>query len=360
MSTTAESRAAASTGPNFAVPGEPDAAFYGRLGEAHLAPLWRVPGTDAPEPVVTDVPHVWHRRDVMALMDEAATAVDLGGESDRRALNAVNPARRKGTTHTMIAGYQLVLPGETAPAHRHTPSAIRLMLSGSGHTMVEGEPMLMNPGDLILTPGWTWHDHRNDGDEPMLWLDALDVPFVQTMNAQFYEDFPGKQLQPLTQAEDASTNRYGTGMVPYGTRSKTLHSPLTKYPYAATKEALAKLRVDEGSPEHGVELEFTNPLTGGPVLPTMACGMHLVPAGNAAITRRHTSSVIFCAVEGTGHTVIDGERFDWEQHDFLAIPSWSTYRHVADDGADAVLFSMNDRPLYEPFGLYREEREEQS
>lgn len=342
---------------SFAQAGEPDADFYDRLAAAHLAPLWRVPGTDAPEPVVTDVPHVWHRRDVMALMDEASTVVDLGGESDRRALNAVNPTRRKGTTHTIIAGYQLVMPGETAPAHRHTPSAIRLMLSGRGHTMVEGEPMLMEPGDLVLTPGWTWHDHRNDGDEPMLWLDGLDVPFVQGLNAQFYEDFPGKRLQPPTQGEDASTLRYGTGMVPYGARPQRPHSPLTKYPYAETKAALAKLRADQADPSHGVELEFVNPLTGGPVVPTLTCGMHLVPAGRSSLRRRHTSSAVWCVTEGSGHTIIDGERYDWEQHDFFAVPSWSTYQHVADEGTDAVLFSMNDRPVYEPFGLYREEIE---
>jgi len=258
----------------------------------------------------------------------------------------------------MIAGYQLVLPGETAPAHRHTPAAIRLMLSGRGHTMVEGEPMLMAPGDLVLTPGWTWHDHRNDGDEPMLWLDGLDVPFVQGMNAQFYEDFPGKQLQPLTQGEDASTHRYRAGMVPYGARPQHRHSPLTKYPYVQTLEALAKLRADQGDPSHGVEIEYVNPLTGGPVVPTITCGMHLIPGGGQTRRRRHTSSAIFCAVEGSGHSIINGERYDWERHDFFVVPSWASYQHIADPGADAVLFSMNDRPLYEPFGLYREETEE--
>lgn len=332
-----------------------NAAFYDRIAEQNVAPLWRVPGTDAPEPATTDVAHVWHYRDLFPLIEDAAERFDLGKDADRRALNGVNPARMKGTTHTMIAGYQLVMPGESAPAHRHTPGAIRLALSGHGHTVTQGEPLVMEPGDLVLTPPWTWHDHRNDTDEPMLWLDGLDVPFVQHLNAQFYEDYEGKTLQPAQLADDASTDFFGTGLVSRERPFLQPYSPLTKYPYSTTRPALERLHDAEGGPSHGVEMEFVNPVTGGPVVPTLSCAMRLMPGGGETVERRHTSSTIFCVIEGSGHTIVDGERYDWDRFDFFAIPSWKWYRHVADPGCEVVLFSMSDRPMLEPFHLYREE-----
>lgn len=330
-------------------------SFYDRAGAAHVVPLWRVPGTDAPEPEVAEVAHVWRWRELMPLLEEASRVVDLGVESDRRALNAVNPGRRWGTTHTMIAGYQLVMPGETAPAHRHTPAAIRLMLAGRGHTIVNGEPVLMEPGDLVLTPGWSWHDHRNEGAEPMVWLDGLDVPFVRGMNAQFYEDFEGKQLQPTPLAEDASVERFGVGTVPSGVRPAVAHSPLLKYPLASTLASLRRLRAAEGDPPHGVAVEYVNPFTGGPVLPTLACAMELLPAGRTSLRRRQTASTVHCVVQGSGHSVINGERHEWERNDFFVVPSWARCEHVAAEGADVALFGMSDRPLLEPFGLHREQ-----
>ncbi len=329
-------------------------SYYERVREAHLVALWRVPETDAPEPAPAESPHVWRYDELIGLLKEAC-ALDLGGESDRRALNAVNPGRLWGTTQSMVAGYQMVLPGESAPAHRHTPAAIRLMLSGRGYTVVEGEAVFMEPGDLVLTPGWTWHDHRNDGDETMVWLDGLDVPFVRGMNAQFYEDFEGKQLQPKLVPDNASVSRFGSGVVPSDEPAVTRHSPLTKYPYGSTLASLRRLREVKGDPEHGVSIDFVHPLTGGPVLPTMACAMQLLPPGRASQARRHTSSTVFCVTQGEGYTVVNGERMDWKHKDFFVVPSWTWYEHHATGTEDVTLFSMSDRPLLEPFGLYREQ-----
>ncbi|MCC9198503.1 cupin domain-containing protein (plasmid) [Arthrobacter sp. zg-Y820] len=331
-----------------------DESFYARVKDANLVPLWRVPGTDAPEPEPAEVACLWRYDETMSLLDEAA-AVQLGGESDRRALNAVNPARMWGTTQSMVAGYQMVLPGETAPAHRHTPAAIRLMLSGVGYTTVDGEAVKMEPGDLVLTPGWTWHDHRNTGHEPMVWLDGLDVPFVRGMNAQFYEELADKQLQPLTVPEDASQRRFGAGMIPSDEPASTQHSPLTKYPYSATLASLERLRTVKGDPEHGVSIDFINPLTGESVLATVACSMSLLPSGRSSQQRRHTSSSVFCVTQGEGYSIINGTRFDWSDKDFFVVPSWAWYEHHATSSEDVTLFSMSDRPMLEPFGLYREE-----
>lgn len=334
----------------------PEQSFYEGVREAHLVPLWTVPGTEDPEPQTTDVPYVWHWRDIEPLLDDSHNVIDLGAESQRRALNAVNPTRRFGTTHTLIAGYQLVLPGETAPAHRHTPGAIRFMLEGRGHTVVNGEPVLMERGDLVLTPGWAWHDHRNEGAEPMVWLDGLDVPFVKTMNAAFYEDHPSHGLQDLTTGEDGSVARYGTGLVADGARSDLPYSPLTKYPWASTYAHLRQQLADTLTPERGVTVEYVNPTTGGPVLPTISCELQLLPLGGHSLRRRETASLVFCVVQGSGHSVIGGKRFDWERNDFFVVPSWTWYEHVvAEDTDDVVLFAMTDRPLLAPFSLYRSE-----
>lgn len=329
--------------------------FYDGVAAAHLVPLWRVPGTDDPEPAAAEVPYVWHWREIEPLLTASRDVIDLGEDSQRRALNAVNPARRFGTTHTLIAGYQVVLPGETAPAHRHTPGAIRFMLEGRGHTVVNGEPVLMERGDLVLTPGWAWHDHRNEGAEPMVWLDGLDVPFVKTMNAQFYEDHPSFGLQDLTVSEDGSVVQYPAGLVAEGARPDLPYSPLTKYPWAPAHASLRRLLAESDAPERGVSVEYVNPTTGGPVLPTMSCELHLLPSGGVTVRRRETASLVFCVAEGSGHSVIGGQRFDWERNDFFAVPSWTWYEHVAEGAEDAVLFLMTDRPLLKPFSLYRSE-----
>ncbi|MEU9843644.1 cupin domain-containing protein [Actinomadura sp. NPDC048032] len=330
--------------------------YYERLAAAQVAPLWRIPGTTDPEPYVEEVPHVWRWRELVPLLHEATQVMDLGvDQADRRALNAHNPSRRFGTTHTLVAGYQLVLPGETAPAHRHSPGAIRFMLAGSGLTTVEGEPVPMEPGDLVLTPADTWHDHRHPGTEPMIWLDGLDVPFVKQMRANFYEDFPGGGLQPLTRPERDGELRYGPGLAPAGPKPEVNHSPIMNYRWEVAYQALTRLAETGADPYQGVRLEYTNPLTGGHVLPTMACYLSLLEGGVATRALRHTSSTIFCVAGGSGHSIVGGVRLDWEDRDFFAVPPWTWYEHVPDFGVETVLFSMSDLPLLEPFGLYREE-----
>lgn len=342
-----------SQAPEAQAPEALTTTFYDRAAARHMVALWTVPGTDQAQPEPPEVPHVWRWREIEPLLTEAATAMDLGADAQRRALNAVNPARKFGTTHTMIVGYQAVLPGETAPAHRHTPSAIRFMLSGRGHTVVNGEPVLMERGDLVLTPPWAWHDHRNTGDEPMVWLDGLDVPFVKALHAHFYEDHPSFGVQDLTLAEDRSVASYPAGLVAEGARPDLPYSPLTKYPWRTSSASLRRLLAESDDPGRGVTLEYVNPLTGGPVLPTLACDLSLLPAGGRTVARRETASSVVCVAEGAGYSLIGGQRFDWERNDFFAIPSWTWHEHVATGTEDAVLFALSDRPLLKPFSLYR-------
>ena len=203
-------------------------------------------------------------------------------------------------TQSLYAGVQLLMPGEVAPSHRHTASAIRFVLEGEGaYTAVEGERVAMHPGDFILTPSGTFHDHGNPGSEPVVWMDGLDIRIVQTFGAQFHEVF-AEDVQPVSRSEGASTARYGSGLAPLEARppfGKT--SPIFNYPYARSREALAMLAKDQ-EPDacHGWKMQFTNPLTGGHAMPTIAAFIQLLPKGFRTRPYRCTDGTIFSVVEG--------------------------------------------------------------
>ncbi|MFE9328850.1 cupin domain-containing protein [Nocardia sp. NPDC052278] len=330
-------------------------AYYEKLAKHSVTALWTIPDTEFPEPAIEEAAHVWRWTELYELLLEAADVVELGQDAARRALTARNPKRQFGATHTMGCGYQMVMPGETAPAHRHTIGAIRFVLQGGGYTTVEGEPILMADKDLVLTPAGTWHDHRNTGDQPLVWLDGLDVPFVRGMRAQFFEEYPGNALQELHLPEGHCLDRYPAGLKPFDEKPSTPHSPMTVYRWVDTLAALERMR-DSGivDAHEGTKMEYINPLTGGHVLPTLACYMQLLTAGVSTEPRRTTSSAVLCVAQGSGHSIIDGKRLDWDEKDFLVVPSWAWAEHHAD--GDVAIFSMTDEPMLEPFNLLREER----
>ena len=174
------------------------------------------------------------------------------------------------------------MPGEIARAHRHSPSALRFIIEGSGgYTVVNGARIPMFPGDLVLTPNWTWHDHANDTDAPMIWLDGLDTPLVRMLEAGFYEQY-GEEAQPVGEGSDPSLAKYGVGgLRPAWEPAPTArYSPLWHYPLSQARVALERLAAEgAGSPFDGVILEYTNPLTGGPTMPTIACYIQLLQPG---------------------------------------------------------------------------------
>src|SRR5207244_9343189 len=153
-------------------------------------------GGTSVEPRSKAVPHVWHWRD---LRPQAMRAAGLIGteQAERRVLRLTNPELPGvSASNTMVANIQIVMPGEIARAHRHSPSALRFIIEGKGgYTVVNGERIPMYPGDLVLTPNWTWHDHANDTHAPMIWLDGLDTPLVRMREAGFGEDV-GAGTQP--------------------------------------------------------------------------------------------------------------------------------------------------------------------
>jgi gentisate 1,2-dioxygenase len=203
----------------------------------------------------------------------------------------------------------------------------------------------MGRGDLVLTPPWTWHDHGNESDEPMIWLDGLDLPLVAEMEATFFEPFP-EDAQRVERPVGDSERRYGIGQLrPTWERSAGPFSPLLNYKWARAEEALRRLATVGASPHDDVAMEYINPHTGGPVMPTIACWIQLIRPGVHTRAHRHTGSAVYLAFEGQGYSVIDGQRFDWREGDLFVVPTWSWHEHASADGAEAILFSVQDTPV---------------
>lgn len=332
------------------------ARFSTELAALGMKPLWeRVmrlrPGTAA-------VPAIWRWEQAQPRLMQAAELITTQ-EAERRVLMLENPALPGTTfiTTTLYAGLQVILPGEIARTHRHTPNALRFIVEGEGaYTAVEGERATMRPGDFVMTPGWTWHDHGNFGSEPVVWLDGLDLAFANLFGAHFREEYP-QESQPVSRAEGDSGARYGANLLPLEYRPRGSASPILSYPYERTREALARLaRGGDPHPSHGYKLRYVNPATGGHAFPTMAAFMQWLPQGHAGRPYRSTDGAVFCVVEGRGSVNIGEARFDFGPHDVFVVPSWEPYRLNAS--TDCVLFSYSDRAAQEALGFWREQTEE--
>lgn len=333
--------------------------FYRRIDAENLAPLWEVLGKLVPPaPVSKATPVHWSYAGVRPYLDEAARLISAE-EAERRVLVLENPALRgqSAITRSLYAGYQVLLPGEVAHSHRHTATAIRLVVEGHGAcTSVDGERTRMEPGDFIITPSWTYHDHSNPGDETVVWLDGLDVPLIQFFEAGFSDRYPSAS-QPIDKADDESLLRYAQNMLPAGDASVPgpRRNPIFRYPYERTRASLQALAaLGRFDPCHGVKQQFVNPLTGGAATATMAAFMQWLPAGFASASCRSTDSTVFCAVEGSGVSLIGEQRIEWAAHDVFVVPSWVPVRHMPQ--RDSVLFSFSDRPAQQALNIWREER----
>jgi gentisate 1,2-dioxygenase len=330
--------------------------FYGRLAAKSAAPLWEVLGAIIPpEPRPEAVPCLWHYDDLRPLLIEAGHLL-TEKEAERRVLILENPGLlgKSRVTGSLYIGLQLILPGEVARCHRHATSALRFVLEGHGaYTAVEGERTTMHPGDFILTPSWTYHDHGNPSDGPMVWLDGLDIPIVNLFDTSFAEHYPG-EVQPNTIAYGDSLARFGTNMLPVDYSPSRPSSPIFNYPYSRSREALEQLkRNSEPHQCHGIKMRFINPVSGGYTMPTIGAFMQLLPAGFSGAVYRQTDATIFVAVEGQGRTRIGDQIYEWGPRDIFVAPSWAPIAHEARN--DAILFSLSDRPAQQALGLWREQ-----
>jgi len=332
--------------------------FYQKISNDQMTPLWEVlHSLVTPLPKTPCLPHVWKWETAFPWLLQAGELISAQ-EAERRVLVLENPGLRGQTriTHSLYAGLQLILPGEIAPAHRHSQSALRFIMHGSGaYTAVNGEKVFMNVGDFVITPSWTFHDHGNPSDEPMVWLDGLDVPLVELLDAQFMEK-GSQESQSTNITAHANLAEFGNSMKPvqYQPRSKT--SPLFWYPYERTREALETMKQhNEWHECWGLKLQYTNPATGGWAIPTMGTFMQLMPKSFQGKPYRSTDSTVYVVVEGHGRCVVGDHTLDFGPKDVLVCPSWMPHRFDITDQGDAVLFSYSDRPVQQALDLWREQ-----
>jgi len=330
--------------------------FYRRASAQSLAPLWRVlHGLVTEQPQSPCRPAVWHYDEVRPFLMEACDLISTH-EAQRRVLVLENPGLpgQSRITRSLFAGLQVIKSGEIAPAHRHVATALRFIVEGQGaYTAVDGEKTYMSEGDFVITPSWTWHDHGNDSGKPMVWIDGLDMHIVNLFDASFREDYSGGTY-PITRPEGFSTAELGSNLAPINHRSTSQTSPVFNYPYRITRDSLhATSRVREPDPCHGHMLQYINPLTGGPAIPTLTTAMQLLPKGFSTRSYRCTASTVFSVVEGTGVMKTAGFQCAWGPRDIFVVPSWAAFSLEA--AADAVLFSYSDRAVQEKLDFFREQ-----
>ena len=337
---------------------DPQKEFHDRISARNLAALWVARrGVDISKPKSPAVAALWRYDDIRSHITEAGDIVSAE-DAFRRVLVLENPAYpgEMRITNTLYAGLQLVKPGEIAPCHRHSQTALRFVVEGDGaYTTVEGERVRLSQGDFVITRNWSWHDHGNDSDGDVIWLDGLDTPLVDFLDTVFRDFYP-EQAHPLTRPEGDAAARYGTGLLPMGFEAESIYSPMLRYPYAPARAALDNMRrAKSGWDEcHGLKMRYINPASGDDAMPTMAAFLQFMPKDFSGATYRSTDGAVYCVTEGSGRCIVDGETIEWGPRDVFVVPGWHEFRLEADK--DSILFSFSDQPVQQKLGLWREMR----
>jgi gentisate 1,2-dioxygenase len=303
--------------------------LYRHLATVDMGPGWNKPTPSLyPTPKKTYPPAIWHYVQAKAALDAAGRLINTD-LAERRNLILTNAAAGStyGTSATLVSAYQMIMPGEHARSHRHTPNALRLVVDAEPgtYTVVDGIRIEMLPGDVLLTPNWCWHGHGNDSKANGYWIDFLDVPLVHLLEPMFFE--PNPDEFPAWQRPAEPSPMY--------------------FPWAETKERLAAAK-DEPSGRFGKEIEF-----GDPALATTALFMMQLAPGKATAPFRTTANNIYSPVEGEGETIVEGKSIPWQRGDVLVVPSWQAQYHRAAKGA--VMFRVTDEPTMEKLGFLRAE-----
>tara|TARA_R110001599_G_scaffold183999_1_gene377450 strand:+ start:1879 stop:2922 length:1044 start_codon:yes stop_codon:yes gene_type:complete len=331
--------------------------YIATLEALNLKPLWPSLRALLPEgePAANSVAAHWRYTDIRPLLLQAGELTPIE-KAERRVLVLCNPGlglENLQATPSIYVGMQLILPGEDAPNHRHTPSAIRLIVEGKGgFTTVEGEKLPMEHGDLILTPPGLWHEHGHEGEGPVVWMDALDLPFIYALETSFAEIAP---LQNAKSAPDASQTRFTrSGLVPYDELGTDSPYPMRRYPWTDTRDALMALskQLDREKPVH---LAYINPLTGEECLPFLGFSALMLRPGESLRLPRRSCSQVLHVVEGSGVIDVNGSSYSWEQADVTAAPAHARITlQNSSSTHPAFLFLVDDAPLHRKLKIYME------
>jgi len=323
------------------------------LERSNLQPLWdRYDRLLTSEPAPQDEATLWRWQDLVPFIDRAAREVSMA-HSERRVLMLMNPAfgGKPFATTNLFAGIQILEPGERAPLHRHSPSAMRFVLEGEGAaTVVDGQHCDMLPGDLILTPNWCWHEHMNDSKQRCVWLDALDLPLAANMGAIFSERGQlDSQRDKLWHIDDAA---FATaGLLPDTEAARRPHSPMFRYPWTRTQAALDQA---PAMADASKRVRYVDPTTGLPAIATLDCYAWQLAAGRATTTARTSANAVFAVVNGEGSSDIGGRKIEWRENDVFTVPHWTWATHKAAAGG-ATLFYFTDREVLRRLDWLREE-----
>lgn len=334
--------------------GAPMDALLEAMRVQHLAPLWRVYETIVlREPTGVAPSRLWSWNELSDPLTQAMSAV-TGDDADHRVLLLTEPALggRIATTSNLLAGVQCVLPGESTVPHRHTASAVRCVLESAGAvTLVDGKTCVMRPGDVVLTPNWTWHSHGNETNERAVWVDMLDVPLMGLLAATFgARGAPSVYPETIATVSDSAFAQ--GGLAPVSEAQTTPYSPKVHW---RREEVVAAL---DRAPEHidgGRLIRFTHPLNGGAVLETLDLYALQLRAGERTRPFRTSASALCVVLEGEGESIIGGATHRWRRNDVFTAPTWSTRSHRALSEVARLLF-VTDREMYRRLGLLREER----
>jgi len=335
--------------------------LYRDFAASRLVPLWTEIGQLMPTtPAPAALPHLWRWRSLLPLAERAGALVPVGRGGERRAIALANPGLdgRPFATPTLWAAVQYLMPGEVAPEHRHTQNAFRFVIEGAGvWTLVNGDPVAMRRGDFLPQAGWNWHGHHNAATTPMAWLDGLDIPFVHATDSGFFE-FGAEQMDAAAPTRSRSERLWGhPGLVPVSAAFPVPSTPLLAYRWEHTDAALEdQLRLgDEGYPgvlaKGHAAVRFSNPVSGGDVLPTIRAEFHRLRPDASTLTRREVGSSVWQVFEGRGEVRVGDESWVVERGDLFVVPSWQPLTIGADGPLD--LFRFCDTPIFEKLYQHR-------
>ena len=325
-------------------------ALQARYERLNLRGLWQRDSRLAPELK----PRIWRWSEMQPILEETLRTVRLPEDTDQRVIGLDVPGLSTGA---VFISYQMINPGEKIPSHRHTPAQMRFIVKGAGaYTTSEGEPMFMEPGDLLVQPNWTWHGTTHPGKEPVFWVDIQDRNLVNYLGAFRRDLWPDDEVEPTVHGDNYYAT--ATGLLrPTATSHAAKVLPPTHYNWRDTIKAVEALSGNEAAnPYDGKLFEYTHPSNGGHTLPTLSAQLQLLPPSAQTKEHRHTGMTMYLVAQGEGATIVNGTAIEWRQHDCFMLPPWQWHAHRNASKKDqAILFTVSDRPTLEALGLYYEE-----
>jgi gentisate 1,2-dioxygenase len=320
--------------------------FRAEMAAASVYPLWEreTRHNMPPEP-----PHIWHWSVMNPLLDEAVRATNMSN-AERRVLVMRNPRfgeGRDGAAINLSVNLQVLMPGERARPHRHSMNALRFALEGDGAiTTVEGKDCVMLPGDMILTPSWTWHEHKHEGQKRAVWIDVLDVPVHSYLETGAFEPGPARNLA----APPPDAAFFAAGLTPDTASVAKPYSPLFRYPWDLASRALAAMAAEKDGSRR---LRYTNPVTGGAIMATIDCYLLGLTKGQQTAERRTNSNCVCVVMDGEGQTQVGEEKISWGPKDVFTLPHNQWASHKAS--SDARIFQITDRELLRRLDILSED-----